>query len=332
VLTAVTVEKCPVSEVARSYGVARSWVYKLLDRYVAEGEAAFEPRSRRPKTSPNAVSPDTAELIVRLRKDLAGQGMDAWPHTIAWHLEHHHRTRVSAATVSRTLSRQGLVTPDPAKRPKSSQLRFAAELPGECWQSDFTHYPLAGGADTEILTWLDDHSRYALSLTARTRVTGPAVLAAFRAAAAAHGAPASALTDNGLVFTTRFAGGRGGRNALEAEPPPDPGQGRALPADDEELAPSPGRPARHARRAAVPAQRVRRHLQHPPPAPLTAAPRYPRHRLRRTAQGRARRPHRRHPRPRPHPTAPTRPGSSPCASTAASTTSAPAASTPGSRS
>jgi transposase InsO family protein len=52
-------------------------------------------------------------------------------------------------------------------------------MPNECWQSDFTHYPLADGTDTEILTWLDDHSRYALSLTAHHRVTGPAVLLAF---------------------------------------------------------------------------------------------------------------------------------------------------------
>ena len=42
VITAVTVEKRPVSEVARSYGVARSWIYTLLARYQAEGEAAFE--------------------------------------------------------------------------------------------------------------------------------------------------------------------------------------------------------------------------------------------------------------------------------------------------
>ena len=55
-------------------------------------------------------------------------------------------------------------------------------MPNECWQSDFTHYPLAGGTDTEILTWLDDHSRYALSVTAHARVTGPIVLLAFRAA------------------------------------------------------------------------------------------------------------------------------------------------------
>jgi transposase InsO family protein len=202
VITAVTVEKRPVSEVARSYGVARSWIYALLARYREEGEAAFEPRSRRPRTSPSAIAPETAELIVWLRKDLAGQGLDAGPQTIAWHLEHHHHIGVSAATVSRYLARAGLVTPEPAKRPKSS---------------DFTHYPLASGADTEILTWLDDHSRYVLRVTAHRRVSGPAVVAEFRAAVADHGIPASTLTDNGLVFTTRFAGGRGGRNGFEAE-------------------------------------------------------------------------------------------------------------------
>jgi transposase InsO family protein len=217
VITAVTVEKRPVIEVARAYGVARSWVYALLARYQAEGDAAFEPRSRRPKTSPTAISDDAAGLIIRLRKDLAGQGLDAGPHTIAWHLENDHQVKVSAATVSRYLSRAGLVTPSPAKRPKSSYIRFAADMPNECWQSDFTHYPLSNGTDTEILTWLDDHSRYALSLTAHVRVTGPAVLLAFRASCERHGVPASTLTDNGMVFTTRLAGGRGGRNALEHE-------------------------------------------------------------------------------------------------------------------
>ena len=217
VITAVTIEKRPVSEVARAYGVARSWVYTLLARYEAEGEGAFEPRSRRPKTSPTAISHDAAELIVRLRKDLAGQGLDGGPQTIAWHLEHHHQVKVSAATASRYLARAGLVTPSPAKRPKSSYIRFEADMPNECWQSDFTHYPLAGGTDTEVLTWLDDHSRYALSLTAHARVTGPIVLLAFRAACGQHGVPASTLTDNGMVFTTRLSGGRGGRNGLEHE-------------------------------------------------------------------------------------------------------------------
>jgi transposase InsO family protein len=48
-------------------------------------------------------------------------------------------------------------------------------------------------------------------------LTGPAVLQAFRAACEQHGVPASTLTDNGMVFTTRLAGGGSGRNALEHE-------------------------------------------------------------------------------------------------------------------
>jgi transposase len=210
VITAVTVENRPVSEVARAYGVARSWVYTLLARYQAEGEAAFEPRSRRPKTSPRAISGQAAGLIVALRKDLSGRGLDAGPHTICWHLQHHHGLRVSAATVSRHLTRHGLVTREPKKRPKSSYLRFAAEQPNECWQSDFTHYRLTradgrAGTDAEILGWLDDHSRYALALTACQRVTGPIVLDSFRAAAAAHGVPASTLTDIQAVCRCRDA-------------------------------------------------------------------------------------------------------------------------------
>src|ERR1700740_2900778 len=98
VVTAVLAEKRPVSEVARSYGVARSWIYTLLKRYRAEGEAAFEPRSRRAKTSPLAIRRDSAERIIRLRKELADQGLDAGPDTICWHLARHHQVTVSPAT------------------------------------------------------------------------------------------------------------------------------------------------------------------------------------------------------------------------------------------
>src|SRR4029450_12505760 len=105
--------------------------------------------------------------------------------------------------------------PEPKKRPRTSYIRFEADLPNECWQSDFTHWRLADGTDSEILTWLDDHARYALSVTAHRHVTGPIVVDTFPRTAADQGFPASVLTDNALVYTTRFAGGRGGRNPLE---------------------------------------------------------------------------------------------------------------------
>jgi transposase InsO family protein len=221
-ITAMVVENRPVRDVAATYGVSTSWLYELLARYRREGDAVFEPRSRRPASNPNAIPAEVVDLIVRLRKELADQGLDAGPETITWHLAHHHDTTVSRATVARHLTARGLVTPEPKKRPKSSYIRFEASLPNECWQSDFTHYRLTRpdgqpGRDTEILSWLDDHSRLALSVTAHHRATGPIVLATFRRTVATHGIPASTLTDNGMVFTTRLAGGKGGRNQLENE-------------------------------------------------------------------------------------------------------------------
>jgi transposase InsO family protein len=222
VITAVVHEKRRQAEVARAFGVSEGWVSKLVSRYRVEGEAAFEPRSRRPKTSPTAIAEQTVELIVRLGKQLSEQGLDAGPDTIGWHLAHHHGISVSRATISRQLVKAGLVVPAPKKRPKSSYIRFAAEQPNQCWQADVTHYRLTRpdgrpGADVEILSWLDDCSRYALSVTAHPRVTGPIVLATFGNTCAEHGIPASTLTDNGMVFTTRYAGGRGGRNGFETE-------------------------------------------------------------------------------------------------------------------
>ena len=217
VITAVLIEGRSQSQVARDYGVSQSWISRLITRYTYEGEAAFTPRSRRPHTSPTRLPQTTIDLIVALRTELDSKGLDAGPHTIAWHLQHHHRLEVSVASISRHLHAAGLVAPSPQKRPKSSYIRFAAEQPNERWQADFTHWHLTANTHVEILCWIDDHSRYAISITAHRRITTPIVLTEFAKATAAHGIPHSTLTDNGMVFTTRLAGGKGGRNKFEAE-------------------------------------------------------------------------------------------------------------------
>jgi transposase InsO family protein len=217
VITAVVVEGRTQAEVAATYGVSKGWVSKLVARFHAEGEAAFEPRSRRPKTSPAALDEPVVQLILQLRGRLAGAGLDAGPDTIGWHLEHHHGHRVSRSTISRHLVRAGLVLPEPKKRPRSSYLRFEAAMPNQTWQTDFTHYRLGTGADAEIISWLDDCTRYALHVTAHRAITGAIVTATFREAMTLHGIPASTLTDNGMVYTVRLAGGRGGRNTFENE-------------------------------------------------------------------------------------------------------------------
>jgi transposase InsO family protein len=217
VVTAVVLEGRPVSEVVAAYDVSRSWVYELVARYRVEGDAAFEPRSKRPKRSPRATAPEVASLICELRAQLLNDGLDAGADTIAWHLEQMHDVRLHPSTIHRILVRAGLVVASPKKRPKASYRRFEADLANECWQSDFTHVWLANGTEVEVLAWLDDCSRYVLRLTAHTRVSGRIVVDEFRAAITQYGIPASTLTDNGMVYTTRFSGGRGGRNGFETE-------------------------------------------------------------------------------------------------------------------
>jgi transposase InsO family protein len=118
------------------------------------------------------------------------------------------------STIWKVLKRHGLITAQPKKRPRSTYIRFQAELPNETWQSDFTHWHLASGVGVEILTFFDDHSRLALSVTCQKVVTGQIVVTDFRKNTNEYGPPASTLTDNGLVYTARF---RSGMNAFENE-------------------------------------------------------------------------------------------------------------------
>ena len=219
IITAVVVQGRSQAQVAAEFGVSKGWVSKLMARYRAEGDAAFTARSRRPHTSPGAIDDAVVQRILGLRHRLTAAGLDAGPDTIAWHLHHHHNVTVSPATIARYLTKAGLVTPEPQKRPKTSYTRFQAAMPNECWQSDFTHYPLLDGTDTEIITWLDDCTRMALHVSVHQRITAAIVTTTFRDTVEKYGVPASTLTDNGMVYTVRLAaeGRHGGRTSFENE-------------------------------------------------------------------------------------------------------------------
>ena len=207
VVTAVLVEGRTKAAVARDYGVSRQWVHELCRRYAAEGQAGLVPRSRRPRTNARRVPVAIEDAIVALRKELDDQGLDAGAHTIAYHLSRRGFDPPSVATIWRILTRRGFVTPQPQKRPEAASIRFSAEMPNERWQEDITHWVLASGADVEILNAIDDHSRLLVGSDARRVFKAADVVASFHEAAAAHGYPASLLTDNGAVFTAAPRGG-----------------------------------------------------------------------------------------------------------------------------
>jgi len=214
VVNAVLVEGRSVREVAAAHAISKTWVYELLARYRAEGEAGLVPRSKRPHSSPTQVDPRLEEAIVELRKHLAEEGFDAGPATIHYHLSRRHEQVPSVSTIWRVLARRGFIVPQPHKRPKSSYIRFEAQLPNETWQADTTHWHFEDDTDVEILNIIDDHSRLIVASKAFVTTKGGDVVATFYEAASVHGFPASMLTDNGAIFT---AGPRHGRCAIETE-------------------------------------------------------------------------------------------------------------------
>jgi transposase InsO family protein len=204
-----------VADAAVRFGVSKRWLRVLLARYREHGIEAVAPRSRAPKTSPTRVDDTARHAIVTLRDSLIDAGLDAGAESILDRMSASGLTVPSRATIHRILTATDRVIPQPHKRPRSSWTRFEAALPNETWQSDMTHWRLAGDVGVEIITWLDDHSRMIMHISAHRVVTAPIVVDTFTTAAEQHGLPASTLTDNGRVFTARFATGTPGLGQFE---------------------------------------------------------------------------------------------------------------------
>lgn len=195
-------------QAAQRFGVSTRWIRTLLRRYDKDGLEGLTPRSRAPLTNPNATTHETIHTILQIRDQLTKAGLDAGAETIRSHLP--TTNRPSVTTIWRILKRHQKIIPQPQKRPRSSWKRFESEMPNGMWQSDFTHWQIQKEKETEIISWLDDHSRKLLHCHAHPRITGSIVIDSFLTAADLHGLPAATLTDNGMVYTTRLA--RGGNN------------------------------------------------------------------------------------------------------------------------
>lgn len=192
-----------VKALCSQLGVSRQTFYKYRRRFALEGPAGLVERSRRPHSSPSAVSAEIEEAIVRLRKELV---VDNGAQAIAWHLARRPELgpTPSAATVHRVLVRRGMVVPQPHKRPKSAWCRFEWPRPNDAWQIDATAWALADGREVWIMDLLDDHSRVLVAARVAEGPTATAAWDAFSHAVIDWGIPARVMSDNGLCFTGRF--------------------------------------------------------------------------------------------------------------------------------
>jgi len=211
---AVVEEGRSLRSVAISTGRSKSWVAKQASRYREGGDDALVAHKRGPRNAPNRTSAAKEDEIIAWRKLLDDENVDSGARTIDYHLRESGSAAPSLATIHRVLVRRGFVTAQPQKRPRTSWIRFASEQPNECWQSDMTHWHLADGTNVEIVNFIDDHSRAALSSTVLPVATAASVQRLFWITVKEFGLPTSVLSDNGLIYTAAY---RGSYTALERE-------------------------------------------------------------------------------------------------------------------
>jgi transposase InsO family protein len=188
-------------------------VHRHVQLFRAGGPEALEPRRRGPRHPPALTALEVEDEIVWWRKHLGDAGFDAGARTIRYHLGQAHDHVPSLSTIHRVLRRRGFVVDQPQKRPRSAWIRFAADLPNECWQADMTHWHV-GEDKVEILHFIDDCSRAVLASKVLATATAPDTIELFYATAGTWGLPASVLSDNGAIFTAAY---RGAATGLEID-------------------------------------------------------------------------------------------------------------------
>ena len=112
----------------------------------------------------------------------------------------------SESAVYRCLVRAAVIDPISRWRRRETWKRWERGGPMELWQLDVVHgFLLADGTSAKALTGIDDHSRFCVSAWLMTRERTQAVCDGFNSAMQVYGIPLQVLTDNGKVFTGRFA-------------------------------------------------------------------------------------------------------------------------------
>lgn len=185
------------ADLCRENGIGRQRLYEWITAYEEFGEAGLVPKSKRPHHVRNATPLGVIAEIVRLRKTLRG---DKGADIIAFNLTKNGFVAPTARTIHRILVREGLVVPEPKKRPRSSWKRFEFDLPNACWQIDATEWQLANGTKVMIMDVLDDHSRVSIAAVVGRQPTVALAWEAMTQGMAQWGIPARVLSDNGLCF------------------------------------------------------------------------------------------------------------------------------------
>jgi transposase InsO family protein len=181
-------------ELCRMFGISPTVGYKWISRWAADGELAD--RSRRPHHSPLRSEATIEERILAIR-----DAHPAWGARKVWRYLHDREgvNPPAISTVHEILRRHGRVLPPPGG-PRAFQ-RFEKPTPNLLWQMDFKGWVrLANGTQCHPLTAVDDHSRYAVCLSACADQRNTTVSKALEQTFRCYGLPEAIFVDNGTPW------------------------------------------------------------------------------------------------------------------------------------
>jgi transposase InsO family protein len=196
-------EVLSVTELCDLYGISRKTAYKWIERYLRQGPAGLEERSRRPQLSPNRTPDEVTQALLEARRrhpSWGGKKLLTWVHQrhSSWDLPHR-------STVCDILSRHGMVPKKRARRRighpgKPTSLILA---PNDLWSADFKgQFKTGNGRYCYPLTVTDSYSRYLLGCQGLNSTAVEEAKPVFTRLFREYGLPKRIRTDNGVPFAT----------------------------------------------------------------------------------------------------------------------------------
>lgn len=183
-----------IRALCQEYGISRPTGYRWIRRYYeAGGLAEVGEYSRRPKHSPKKTPLEIEKKVLELKEQYG------WGARKLHQKLNQMEIGISPITVHRILKRNGAI--QKSEGVNSAKQRFEYEEPNELWQMDFKgQYSVGERGWCYPLTILDDHSRYAVSLTVHRNTEGEKVWAVLERTFQEYGIPEKMLMDHGTPW------------------------------------------------------------------------------------------------------------------------------------
>ena len=192
-----------VTELCDLYDVSRKTGYKWIDRYLRQGPAGLEERSRRPQASPNQTAREIVAALLEARRRHPSWGGKKLLALV--HKRHRNWDLPHRSTVCDILSRHGMV---PKKRTRRSighpgKPTSSILAPNDLWCADFKgQFKTGNGSYCYPLTVTDGFSRYLLGCQGLNSTSVEESKPVFTKLFREYGLPKRIRTDNGVPFAT----------------------------------------------------------------------------------------------------------------------------------